>query len=224
MWVVVPVKQFHLAKQRLSSVLSDDERMYLAKMLLHDVLQSITNSPLVTQTVIVSRDPVAEEIALAFGCSFLAEQQSDLSLAVSQGAEYAKSQGASAFAMVPGDVPLVTAAEITTLIARPPRLSGITIVADRHGTGTNGVVVRPVNLMPFQFGEGSFQRHTQAANELGVTVEVLSLPGMSLDIDTPQDLGTLLNLAGDTASAGYLRSIEVWNRLRDYSASSAKAL
>ena len=223
MWVVIPVKQFHLAKQRLSTVLSDDERMYLAKMLLHDVLQSITNSPLVSQAVIVSRDPLAAEIAHAFGCDFLAEEQSDLSLAVTQGANYAKNQGATSFAMVPGDVPLVTAEEITMLLTKPPRLSGIRIVADRHGTGTNGLVVRPISLMPFQFGEGSFHRHTESATELGVSVETLTLPGLSLDIDTPHDLSRLMKLAGDTASAGYLRSIEVSSRLADITP-SLKAL
>ncbi|MEM7468311.1 MAG: 2-phospho-L-lactate guanylyltransferase [Pseudomonadota bacterium] len=223
MWVVVPVKQFHLAKKRLSTVLSDEERAYLAKMLLHDVLQSITNSPKVTKTVIVSRDPAAEEIAHAFGCEFVEEEHADLSLAVSQGASFAKSHGAKAFVMVPGDAPLVTAEEITTLINSGPRLSGVTIVPDRHGTGTNGILVRPINLMPFHFGEGSCQLHAEAAKDSGVTVKEFSLEGLSLDIDTPHDLISLLEHASDTASAGYLRSIEVWQRLNDYVA-TAKAL
>lgn len=223
MWVVVPVKQFHLAKQRLSTVLSSDERAYLAKMLLHDVLQSITNSPKVTQTVIVSRDPAAAEIAHAFGCQYLEEEQADLSLAVSQGAALAKSAGATSFAMVPGDVPRVSAEEITALLSNAPRLSGVTIAADRHGTGTNGLVVRPINLMPFSFGEGSFQKHRKTAERLGVSVQQMQLAGLSLDIDTPNDLISLLELAGDTASAGYLRSIEAWERLKNFSL-AAKAL
>lgn len=220
MWVVVPVKQFHLAKQRLSTVLSSDERAYLARMLLHDVLQSITNSPKVTQTVIVSRDLAAAEIANAFGCEFLREDEADLSQAVSQGAQFAKSQGATSFAMVPGDVPLVTADEITELLSNTPRLSGISIVPDRHGTGTNGLVVRPINLMPFSFGEGSCQIHKNTARALGVSVTELRLGGLSLDIDTPNDLVSLLELAGDTASAGYLRSIEAWDRLKNIPATA----
>ena len=220
MWVVVPVKQFHLAKQRLSAVLSDEERAYLAKMLLHDVLQSITNSAKVSHTVIVSRDRAAAEIAHAFGCEFIVEERTDLSLAVAQGAAFAKSRGASSFAMVPGDVPLVTADEITQLIDHAPRLSGVTIVPDRHGTGTNGLVVRPTNLLQFQFGEGSYQLHTKAGREQGVEVVELALPGLSLDIDTPNDLSSLLELAGDSASAGYLRSIEVWDRLKDQTTSA----
>jgi len=187
MWVVVPVKQFHLAKQRLSTVLSSDERAYLARMLLHDVLQSITNSPKVTNTVIVSRDPAAAEIAHAFGCEFLIEDKADLSLAVAQGASFAKSHGAASFAMVPGDVPLVSADEITELVGHSPRWSGIPIVSDRHGTGTNGLLVRPVNLMPFRFGEGSYQIHKDTAQQLGVEVEEMRLAGLSLDIDTPND-------------------------------------
>ena len=220
MWVVVPVKQFHLAKQRLSTVLSSDERAYLARMLLHDVLQSITNSSKVTNTVIVSRDPAAAEIAHAFGCEFLTEEKADLSSAVSQGASFAKSHGASSFAMVPGDVPLVTAGEITELLANAPRLSGITIVSDRHGAGTNGLVVRPINLMPFSFGEGSYQVHKDTAQHLGVDVSEMKLSGLSLDIDTPNDLVSLLELADDTASAGYLNSIEAWERLKDFSATA----
>ncbi len=220
MWVVVPVKQFHLAKQRLSTVLSSDERAYLARMLLHDVLQSITNSPKVTNTVIVSRDSAAAEIAHAFGCEFLIEDKADLSSAVAQGASFAKSHGAASFAMVPGDVPLVSADEITELVSHSPRLSGITIVSDRHGTGTNGLLVRPVNLMPFSFGEGSYQIHKDTAQKLGVEVEEMRLAGLSLDIDTPNDLVSLLELAGDTASAGYLRSIEAWERLKNVSAAA----
>lgn len=214
MWVVVPVKQFHLAKQRLSTVLSSDERAYLAKMLLHDVLRSVTNCPKTTQTVIVSRDPAAEEIAHAFGCVFLPETASDLSTAVSQGAAYAKEHGATSFAMLPADVPRVSSAEVTALLSSGPKLSGITIVSDRHGTGTNGIVVRPINLMPFSFGESSYQIHCRRAQDLGVSVAQLKLAGLSLDIDTPSDLISLLEIAGETASAGYLRSIEAWERLK----------
>jgi 2-phospho-L-lactate guanylyltransferase len=65
-------------------------------------------------------------------------------------------------------------------------------VPDRHGTGTNALLLTPPGVVEPAFGPGSFERHTALAHAAGATIEVAELPSLTLDIDTPEDLATLL--------------------------------
>ncbi len=62
------------------------------------------------------------------------------------------------------------------------------IAPDRHGTGTNALLVSPVGLIEYDFGENSFQRHCQRAREAGARLEIVNLPTLGLDLDLPEDL------------------------------------
>ena len=69
----------------------------------------------------------------------------------------------------------------------------ITIIPSRDGTGTNGVVFNPPAYIAMEYGEGSFRRHLSKAAAAGFAADVLNVPGMAFDIDTPEDLETFLN-------------------------------
>jgi len=65
-------------------------------------------------------------------------------------------------------------------------------VPSRSGLGTNGVALAPPDAMPLTFGEPSFARHLATARQRGLAPRVLSLPGLGLDVDAPEDLSALL--------------------------------
>jgi 2-phospho-L-lactate guanylyltransferase len=67
------------------------------------------------------------------------------------------------------------------------------IVPDRHGTGTNALLLTPPDVIEPSFGPGSFARH----RELAGTASVAELPSLLLDVDTPDDLATLLAGSAD---------------------------
>ena len=63
----------------------------------------------------------------------------------------------------------------------------VAIVPDRHGRGTNALVLRPPDVIDFCFGGDSWQAHLEAARAADATIETLDGP-LTLDIDTPEDL------------------------------------
>ena len=213
MWAVVPIKRFDAAKQRLTDILSVSERIEFASAMLRDVLVALTDSTRVSRIVVVSHEPQAETIARSFAATFLPEGAEDLSLAVTQAGKYIFEHGANAMLMVPGDVPLLTAGEVDELIETHGERTGMTIVSDADGSGTNGIVVSPVDLIPFAFGVDSYRAHCAAADTAQAPVQTIALAGLSLDIDTPEDLRSLMMKNRSLVSADFLRRIDVVSRL-----------
>ena len=83
------------------------------------------------------------------------------------------------------------------------RRGGVVIVPDRHGSGTNALLLEPPEVMAPSFGAGSFARHAALARAAGAEVKVAELPSLSLDVDTPADLAALrtaLDARPDTAA------------------------
>jgi 2-phospho-L-lactate/phosphoenolpyruvate guanylyltransferase len=101
----------------------------------------------------------------------------------------AVARGASRVLLVPGDCPALDAAEVDALLdeAGP----GVVIVPDRHGAGTNALLLDPPTVIGPAFGPGSFARHAALAKAAGVPVRVGRLPSLELDVDTPGDLAAL---------------------------------
>jgi 2-phospho-L-lactate guanylyltransferase len=81
--------------------------------------------------------------------------------------------------------------ELDALIARPHETPSALIVPDRHGTGTNALLLSPPDSLAPAFGPGSCERHIANANAAGTTYELLSVASLELDIDTPDDLEVL---------------------------------
>lgn len=213
MWAVVPIKQFSVAKMRLAAILDEAQRVQLAQAMFRDVLRALDRCAAVCGIVVVSKEPDARPIAAEFGAQFVVEQGNDLSLAVSQGGRHVMAAGGNAMLCLHGDVPLVTSAEIAELVATQGDRRGLTLVADRDGTGTNGLAVSPVDLMTFSYGRDSFEAHIETARILGVGVRTLELEGLSLDIDTSDDLHTLMGYHRETETLEFLRSVDVVSRL-----------
>ncbi len=213
MWAVVPSKQFGVAKRRLAALLSEAERIFLAEVMLNDVLSALHASAQVQGIVVVSKEPVAKRLAERYGATFVLETQSDLSLAVTEGGAHAAALGAEALLIVPGDVPLVTVQEIEQLIRVHGSGRGLTLVPDRSYTGTNGLIVSPINLIRFSYGIDSFNLHAEAARATGSRVQLLELDKLSLDIDTPEDVRALMTYEQPSMTLDYLDEINVVSRL-----------
>ncbi|MFT4584751.1 MAG: 2-phospho-L-lactate guanylyltransferase [Gammaproteobacteria bacterium] len=213
MWAVVPSKQFGAAKKRLAALLSEAERVALAEVMLRDVLAGLQASGVVDEIVVVSKEPAAQRLAKEYAAHYLQELDSDLSLAVAQGGAFVTERGADAMLMVPGDVPLLCATEIETLVGqhRPGRT--LSLVSDREGTGTNGLVVSPIDLIEFSYGINSYNLHREAGNAANAEVRTIELEGLSLDIDTPEDVRTLMAYDRASATFDYLDEINVVSRL-----------
>ena len=189
---IVPVKGFGEAKQRLSASLAPGARSSLAQAMFSDVLAALDRVRGVEAVVVVTADPAAEQLSHGRALVLHDSAQSGQSAAAEIGVRHAVARGYERALLVPGDTPLIDAAEIDALLDRTERDgTAIGIVADRHGTGTNALVLAPPQAIAPAFGPGSLERHVGLAAGSGLTHRVEHAPTLAHDVDTPEDLAAL---------------------------------
>jgi 2-phospho-L-lactate guanylyltransferase len=138
---------------------------------------------------VVTGDRTAESAASGQRITVLHDSsQSGQSDAALIGIQHALEAGYDRAVLVPGDTPLLQPDEIAGLIAGT---RAVVVVPDRHGTGTNALVLWPPDAIEPSFGPDSFARHLAAAEAAGVPHRVEEVPGLALDVDTPSDLAEL---------------------------------
>ena len=188
-WAIVPVKPLRRGKSRLAGALSEDERTELNRTLLQNTLKTFSDLKEVEEVLVISRDPQALTIARNYGARTVREDgQPGLNTALKRATVVAQVYATGAVLILPADLPLVTRDDVLALIERAGEPPAVVIAPDRHGTGTNALLISPSGLIEYDFGENSFQRHCQRAKEAGARLEIVDLPTLGLDLDLPEDL------------------------------------
>jgi 2-phospho-L-lactate guanylyltransferase len=193
---ILPIKSFGAAKQRLSPALGGGARQALAQAMFSDVLSSLKKVERVEAITVVSGDPVVDAAARGSGVTVVGDTaetgQSDATLL---GIRHALASGYDRVLLVPGDTPLLSPVELDSLLARG-EADGmqVVIVPDRHGSGTNALVISPPDAFRPSFGPNSLNRHLTLAQEAGLKHSVEEVPSLSHDVDTPDDLATLADV------------------------------
>jgi 2-phospho-L-lactate guanylyltransferase len=123
------------------------------------------------------------------------------SAAARLGVSRALERGARHALLVPGDCPALDPAEVEALVAGVVARPSVAVIPDRHGTGTNGLLLTPPDVIAPAFGAGSFDRHVEAARRAGVAVHVERLSSLALDVDTAADLAALREALGRSSAA-----------------------
>ena len=195
---ILPVKSFGAAKQRLSDMLGGGARSALAQAMFSDVLASLRHARSLDAIAVVTADRVADSTAAGHGAIGIRDhEESGQSHAASLGIGWALEHGFERALLVPGDTPLLEPSELDDLLDRAEERSlGVVIVPDRHGTGTNALLLSPPDSITPSFGPGSRARHQEAARSAGVTVALEEPPSLVLDVDTPEDLAELSGRLG----------------------------
>ena len=189
LWAIVPVKPLRRGKSRLAGTLSEDERTELNRSLLQNTLKTFADLKEVEEVLVISRDPQALAIARQHGARTVREDgQPELNTALKRATVIAQVYATRGVLVLPADLPLVTREDVLTLIDRAGEPPAVVIAPDRHGTGTNALLISPAGLIEYDFGENSFQRHCQRAKEAGARLEIVDLPTLGLDLDLPEDL------------------------------------
>jgi 2-phospho-L-lactate guanylyltransferase len=188
---ILPIKNFTEAKQRLAQGLSPGVRKALAEAMFSDVLTALRRSAAIDQIVVVSSDHGAQQIGGGHGALVLEDRGLGHSEAAIIGVADAIEAQTARVLLVPGDCPLLDPKELDALLARPELEPLIVIVPDRHGTGTNALVLSPPDALAPSFGVGSRDRHTQHAQAAGTPYQIVDVPTLGLDVDTPEDLEAL---------------------------------
>lgn len=195
LWAIVPVKPLRRGKSRLAGTLSEDERTELNRALLQHTLETLSELKGVDEVLVVSRDPNALAIARNHGARTVQEDgQPHLNTALQRATVVAQVYATRGVLILPADLPLVTREDVQVLLDRAVKPPVVVIAPDRHGRGTNALVIAPAGLIEYDFGENSFQRHCERAKRAGARLEIVDLPSLGLDLDLPEDFELVKNL------------------------------
>ena len=178
------------ANRRLNGTLAADERYRLAEALFLDLIVKLPRSRCIDDILVVTSDPSVARQARWFGHRVL-EQKSDEghSDAAAAGARAAMADGSARVVMLPVDCPTLDIEELDAHVGRSHRTA--LIVPDRHGTGTNALVLAPPDVFLPVFGPDSCGRHVSRARASGISFALEELESLAMDLDTPEDMSLL---------------------------------
>jgi 2-phospho-L-lactate/phosphoenolpyruvate guanylyltransferase len=177
---VLPVKRFASAKQRLGDAVGGDERRDLAAAMVGDVLAALAEVVAVAEVVVVTAEDAAAEAAERAGAIVVPDPvEAGQSAADEIGVRAATERGADRALLVPGDCPALDPGEVAGLLLRYTAAErAVAIVPDRHGQGTNALLLTPPDALAPAFGPGSLARHAAQARAAGAVVKVAQAPSL----------------------------------------------
>ncbi len=184
---VVPVQNLETAKSRLASILSPQERSDLVLTLFDNVMTALTGSLSVVRMVVVSPDPNVLAIARRWNADPVEQPGRGLNAAIRLGRDRAVGLGADSILIVLADLPRITPADVDRLAERSHGMS-VTMAPDRHGRGTNAMILRPPTAIEPAFGVDSLLKHRREVAIQGLASSTFESAGTGFDVDVIDDL------------------------------------
>jgi 2-phospho-L-lactate guanylyltransferase len=195
---VLPIKRLDVAKTRLADDLGKGTRRALVEAMVTDVLIALRRAARVDRVLVVTGDTGVEALAHGYDADTVADPGAPSHSAAAQiGVAEAVARGARRVLLVAGDCPALDPAEIDDLLERNAPGPDVVVLCDRHGKGTNGLLLTPPGVIEPAFGPGSCDRHMRAAEAAGATSEVADIVGFALDVDTLDDLNVVREALAD---------------------------
>ncbi|HUI23903.1 MAG TPA: 2-phospho-L-lactate guanylyltransferase [Nitrososphaerales archaeon] len=200
--VLIPVKSSNV-KSRLASVLSLSERRELESLLLGGVIRALKEAGLLANTHVVTSDPEILRLAASLGVRPLEEAgDRGVNAAVATGI---RALGSPYRVMVlPSDLPLLRPSEARHLV-RLSGLADVVIAPSASFNGTNALVFSPKAGLTLSYDRDSFWNHIKTSGRRGLTVCVSSKPGLTFDLDSPEDLSTLARSGTKSQAVAFAR-------------------
>jgi 2-phospho-L-lactate guanylyltransferase len=194
---LLPVKGFRNAKQRLSPLLGSAAREVLAETMFRDVLRQVRAARGLAGTFVVTGDDKVAAIAATAGAEVIRERaENGETFAVDFARVEMKKAGCEAVLILPGDLPLVRAADVEQVLAQVPGEAAapfVLLVPSHDRKGTNALLLAPPDVIPLRFGYDSFTFHMSQVTAQGLPIRFVENEHIALDIDEPRDLEHFLS-------------------------------
>ena len=190
LFAVVPVKDLAGTKSRLAPILDPVARAGLTLYMMGRVVAALRGAG-VENVGVVSPDRVVLGEAEERGAAPLRQESQGLNPALEEGRRWAMERGASELLVLPADLPLLDPEDVRAVLGVAGEAPSVVISPDYAHAGTNALLLRPPDALPFSFGAGSYESHLRAAEECGLGVRVCERPHLAFDLDTANDLASL---------------------------------
>jgi|SRR5690349_15843864 2-phospho-L-lactate/phosphoenolpyruvate guanylyltransferase len=208
---LMPVKGFRNAKQRLSPLLNGPARELLAEAMFRDVLRQVRLTRGLGGTFVVTGDDKVAAIASSAGAEVIRETaENGETGAVDFARMELKNAGCEAVLILPGDMPLMRAADVEAMLAQVPADAAAPfalLVPSHDRLGTNALFLAPPDVIALRFGYDSFTFHTSQAETRGLAVRFFENDRIALDIDEPKDLQRFLAYAENNQTSQVARKL-----------------
>jgi 2-phospho-L-lactate/phosphoenolpyruvate guanylyltransferase len=190
-WVIVLIKDFDSAKQRLRPALGTKSRRALARRNAHLAVSAAAAGD---HVLVVAGGEEVAETAKAWGADVLLEPHEDgQNMAAQRGIEHAQARRAAAVLLLSSDLPLVTPGAVRELLLAADRhASPVAVAVPAIGRGgTNALYLRPPGAIGLHFGDDSLVKFQEDAEQRRVKFVIHHSDAMALDLDEPSDLARL---------------------------------
>ncbi|MGH9357143.1 MAG: 2-phospho-L-lactate guanylyltransferase [Terriglobia bacterium] len=201
--LLIPVKNWRQAKQRLAPVLCPADRMALAAAMFEDVCAAAMTAQGVDQVFVISSYEPAMDRARALGWEVIGEErQLSESASVDFASRLCAERGVGSLLRLPADVPLIRPEDINLLFRRVSAGPSVVISPSRSGTGTNALLRTPPTVFGSHFGPNSFAKHLREVEKSGARCAVVRNVRLAMDIDDAEDLQAVLPLLSSATATG----------------------
>ncbi len=189
---IIPVKTFSKAKTRLN--LLSNQRDAICKIMLEEVVRTISNTKNINKIIVVSKDDEALKISKKFNVKeIFDDDESGVNHAVSLADNYLENSEFDASIVFPQDIPFIQSQDIDNLIQFQKSPQSVLVVPSRRFDGTNALLRMPTNLMKTHYDEDSYKIHLEVGKSLTSNTSLIFLRRIMLDIDNQEDLEFLLS-------------------------------
>ena len=184
--VIIPVKSFQKSKTRLQ--LSEEKTIELCRLLLREVIKTVSESGLIDKTIVVSNEDKISDIIKEYDCKKIPDvNEKSVNDAVGLAESYLLENKFTHSIVLPLDVPFFYSEDIEKLLNFSEAKS-VVIVPSRHFDGTNALLRTPIDSMKPRYDEGSYSFQIESAKNFDVKICVGLVYRLMLDIDSVEDL------------------------------------
>ena len=200
---IIPVKTFSKAKTRLNLQPIYKER--ICRLMLQEVLNTISNCKLISKIVLVSKDESALKIGRQFNAIEIFDHESGVNDAINLADQYLSDKKYDCSVIFPQDIPIMMPSDIDNLLGFVKHKKSVIIVPSRQFNGTNALVRCPAYIMDTRYDMGSYTFQMDAAKTKTKNISIALIRRMMLDIDDESDLAFMLK---QNAKLDFCKKIE----------------
>lgn len=184
--VIIPVKSFQKSKTRLQ--LSEEKTIELCRLLLREVIKTVSESGLIDKIIVVSNEDKISDIIEEYDCKRIPDvNEESVNDAVGLAESYLLENEFTHSIVLPLDVPFFYSEDMEKLLNFSEEKL-VVIVPSRHFDGTNALLRTPINSMKPRYDEGSYSFQIESAKNFDVKICVGLIYRLMLDIDSVEDL------------------------------------
>ena len=188
---IIPVKTFSKAKSRLD--LSPQQVEDLCKIMLDEILHTLSISPQIEKIIMVTKEEEAKKIGEKYNIVAIKdEKEESVNSAVALADKYLLENNFDASIVFPQDIPFIKTQDIDFMLNYKMHPNFAIIVPSRRFDGTNALTRMPIDLMETHYDEDSYKIHMNTAKEHTLNVAMVFVKRIMWDVDNAEDLKFLL--------------------------------